>query len=437
MLIKDTDRLIFFLQDPPDDPSFGVPVDEYSDEEEPDSGQGTPSVFDHLQDAGTRTQQIRDAIKSRKQPTQSASAEGNSFFETSPDDVYKVSTNKAGQTVLKSKIKKEAETAGSQAIAKQAGAKVATGIGAKIGLSTIGGPVGAAITAVTTLWDAGKLALQNKKVKSTLLWVGSGLCALLLVGIILVYSLFSGVSHNGPDPLGGTQVQPQTDSFAAAAAAKADGIVVADSFETLETEIKRLERLIKSNPPQGANVGQAETALSKLKEFQTNRFPALLHMEDEERAKLLAEYKTLVQNVYDAIYPGRKAAQGRVLSLLGSRIHTTTGAGCTPERDLKGLGLDEKTFALIYTAAQQTPVTITCLISGHRKYVGRPPSSGYPRCGSAALVDGASLSFHCSGRAVDFAPNASLKQFLTERKDTLGLKLVKDEGNHLHIEVKP
>ncbi len=308
--------------------------------------------------------------------------------------------------------------------------------------------IGSRIAAATPAWmiQAGLLAAQALRTKK-----GQRIVQILIIiflfGPAILFVMIAGTRINqsnqlGPSETGGTRVQAQTDSYTPAAATQLGGLIISTSVESINQFSQAAHTLLTKSPPKGAQVTQALAVLAKIDQLKDTLQANTYRDDRQATAQLASDYKKLVQELMVAIYPGRKELRDKVMSLVSSQqITLATAAGCNPERDLQGYGLSEQTLTVIVAAASQSKITITCLISGHRKFVGKPPSQGYPRCGDLKndprVATNTSQSYHCTGRAIDISPNATVQNYLQANKAALHIRFMQleSEANHLHIEV--
>jgi hypothetical protein len=321
-----------------------------------------------------------------------------------------------------------------QAVIKSAATNVLTkGAAAATGVATGG------LSLIVSVGLMGlEFAHNNRWFRYLLLGIAALIFTFVVFFFIMGMVFIASISGDGANFLGGTRLRAEDDFYAPAVAAQASGLILGNTMEALDITTKNIAAELEKNPPPGANIDKARQKLKEITEFQKNIKASAFSPKPEEHAKNLTIYKKHIQELYNLIYPGRQGAQAHVKQLVNSKkILLQTGGTCRPDRDLIGLGVTENTLNVLAALGEHSTITVTCMVTGHRKYVGRPPSNGYPRCGSPSTFGSdASSSLHCLGRAIDLKPDPQIEQYARQHSGDLKIRTVLDEGNHLHIEVK-
>lgn len=410
----------------PEDTPFGADVNDYlNPEEEETEGEETesptveidpdkPNLKERYEEAKETAKKGKDAAKKLK----------------------KLGSSEAGEAAATTEAAEGAAAAGARAAASgaaRAGATAAGEVAAEAGLAAtgVGAPIALALVGIQAV-DMFFADLKRRKILFyvTLFWL-----AMAILLFVMAIARFNDARHYGPDASGGTGVLTQEDSYAAAVAARQPGLVTAYSVETITTMIAKTEAILK-NPPKGTNVGEAQRVLGEMKKLLPDLKTYSYASDPTKAAETTKKYQELTTQLQKALYPGREGAKNQVVALLGTKIRTQSGAACNPRRDIERLAISQNAYRLLANVAQQQSITVNCLVSGHRKYIGMPPSQGHPRCGDPATRRG-KPSAHCLGLAMDLSPSSSLYNYLAQHKKDLNIRVLLDEGNHIHVEVKP
>ncbi len=445
-----TSRLRFYYVAPVDEGSDTNLDDGPTASEEPQADSQEVSFGVDLNQA---TDRLTDITKRRSSPpistkdsppTQVARYGDKQGITHSDSGIKTFHPKQAGVTTEGKALAQKTAQAGGRALAKTAA--TATAEGAAVATEAATGPVGWAILAV----DIARQVVQSGLFWKILMWIGVVLVAIGVFIHLLAAGTRQQVQTNGPQPGGATAVQPESaKSYNAAVAANQIGVFMPASLASITQFSKGVHQLL-SAPPSGAHVAEAEAALQQIDQIKAETEGNTYRSDQKIEGELATRLKTAVQNLYNALYPGRKPLRDKVWNLAfpsqpgqSARIHLESGGGCSPKQDLQGLGLSENLLRVIVAASEQSPITIKCLVTGHRKFVGYPPDSGYPRCGDlrnneqAHVPISVSQSYHCTGRAIDIGANSSVQRYLELHRTELHIRYMQLEMHplHLHIEV--
>ncbi len=388
------------------------------------------NALERIRDVRRRGQDIKDV----KDKVESLTKGGQRASE-----VVKEGTKAVAKTGLRTGATAAAGTGAAEVATGAAAATAEAGLAAGSAASVVGIPLAIGI-AVSTAFKKLKDAFQDED--PTFRNILIGLTASITAMIFFIMLAINRPPYTfGPDVNGGKAVIPQQASFGASAVSHDAGLLVADRIDTITASLKQIEDLINNNPPPGADIATAKAKLAAIKDLLAP-IQTQAHTPDQKlEAQTLKQYQQLVVELMNALYPGRAAAKGRVLALMASgRITTGSKSGCLAKKDLEGTAVSENMYNALAEIAAYKPIHVLCLVSGHRKYVGKSPSQGYPYCTDPREVPGGKKSEHCYGRAADLQYDISLENFLKQNKDRLHIHQILHEdatnsNQHLHFSV--
>lgn len=353
---------------------------------------------------------------------------------------------RAGKAAMERAAKTGAKQAGQAAGKAAAGtaARAAVGAGGLAAAEAIGaatGPVGWAIDAVLILGQAAYAFSKTKVFR----WMLAGFffvaaCFMLLVGAGNKAILQSGL--NGASEVIRTFA---TNAFLPITAAQSIVAFIQD-IDQISTDISRL---VQENPALTAKAAEVDSLLAQLTALK-NEIEPTAGSGGMATAEQLQKYNNVILQLKKLFEGDREGTAALVLAANEGGSLRLTETGCNTLKDIKNLSVTTKTMKVILAAAEYGKSTgktirVTCLVSGHRKYVRMAPSKGYPYCGQPdnALSAGFSpsrMSLHCSGRAIDFGGiDTGFGTYLNTHREELEIEdiLLERDTNHIHVEVKP
>ncbi len=335
------------------------------------------------------------------------------------DESRQLKTQRPGAKPLGEKAEKVVAKQATTQVAEKAGSAVA----GRFLPAIAGGWVGAVATAALAIRDA----LNSDQGRKILMYAAIAVVGLIVIVLVMIAAFISLLSGQ-PNIGGGGPVTGITNPVIPAILSRELGLV----FSNDAAALRAATPLILNHLPPGADSAKVKGILDQLANLEDSLKTSAYGSDADRRNDLLTQRKDLRQQLYSALFPARVAARDKLLS---KNVTFTTDAGCAPKKDVENLALTENLYTLLAEAADHASITVTCLVTGHRKYVGLAPQDGHPRCQDAHPVPGGEPSLHCTGRGVDLVPSQELRNYLSSNKARLHITELKDEGNHLHVGV--
>jgi hypothetical protein len=406
---------------------------------EADFGQRQDEPVEEAATGPSALQELYDGLTSRREqaagkPAQAAAQRAQktaaSAEQSVAGDIAKATRQKASQTGQK--VAQKAASTAIQKGAQQVTARVAQVAAAAADLA---GPVGVAIGAAV-------IAAQKIVTSKRFLQIFAVFCFTLAAMIFLLFFGLRAFVHSGQG--GARETIPLTNQNAEAAVTK--GQSVAAFVQNIDLITKDTDKLLNSNPKLSANAGKIHDLLNQLRDLRTQIEPAANN--GQATAEQLKKYTDIVNQIKSLTDGDRKSLSDQVIALDGKNILLSTATCAGVIKDLKTLSVTTDALKVIlavneYGRIHNKTMVINCLVSGHRKYVGKSPAAGYPYCGQpdnaqAAALSRKSQSWHCYGRAVDIqGTDQGLVTYLNSRSDLRIRKAFVEDIHHTHVEVYP